>query len=113
MNETTTVQWEGRLGLRESDGSARRLDEALASGGAVTLDTRRVEVIDISHLQILIAAHRFATAAMRGLEIIAPSGGAVREALERSGIAAAKGHHLVWRGDAWIGIAPESDREAA
>lgn len=113
MTETTTIQWEGRLGLRESDASARRLGEALASGGSVAVDTRRVESVDISHLQILVAAHLFAAASARGLAIKAPAGGAVREALERSGIAAAQGHQLVWRDDAWVGIAPRSDREAA
>lgn len=88
MNEKreTTVKLEGVLGLRDAPGVNERLEGALGVGEAVVVDARELVEIDISILQLLIAARISAMNQGVELRLLAEDSGAVQGMLERIGL---------------------------
>ncbi|MBE7184357.1 MAG: hypothetical protein INR68_08140 [Methylobacterium mesophilicum] len=92
------------MSLRDSAEAARHLSEALSLHARTLVETDEVESVDASHLQILVGAHRMATAQNRQFAVTVPQGGALDAALVRSGIANALDARLVWDGRNWTGL---------
>ncbi|MGR2737865.1 STAS domain-containing protein [Billgrantia sp. Q4P2] len=80
------VKLQGSPSLRDTHEIRQRLMEALEAGNPVVLDVRDLAEVDISILQLLIAAR--ISAMHRGVELrlIAASEGIFQDALERFGL---------------------------
>lgn len=109
MARSAPESLEGDQSVREAGDLATRLRDKLEVG-PLTVETGRLSSIDAAGLQVLTAAHATARARGVSLRVMAPEGGALAQALARSGIAAASDLPLAWDGDAWIGFAPEETR---
>ncbi len=92
------------LTLREAPQILAQLQEALECDPPLLVDCSAVESADVGGLQLLVAAQKSAAARARPLRIRIPAGGAVAQALDSSGIAAAADARLLWDGDLWAGL---------
>ncbi|GGY08736.1 hypothetical protein GCM10007160_40170 [Litchfieldella qijiaojingensis] len=81
-----TVKLEGTLGLRNVQQVCRSLEEVLESGKTVAVDVREVVEVDISVLQLLIAARVSAMQRGAELRLVTARGDAVQTAMERAGL---------------------------
>jgi anti-anti-sigma regulatory factor len=113
MQTEREIRWSGHLTIRDGARSARDFLEALSTGTSVTVETSALESVDVSHLQILIAAHNFARGLGKSLSVAAEPGGALDAAMQRLGIADPLDAELVVAGTAWVGIALHDERAAA
>ena len=82
----TVVVLQGSLSLRDADEIRQRLEQSFESEGPVALDVRELVEVDISILQLIIAAR--ASAMHRGVELrlIKTDDGTFQDAWERFGL---------------------------
>ena len=113
MQAQQTICWKGHLTIREGARSARDFLEALSTGTKVTVDTSELRAVDVSHLQILVAAHNFARCLGKSLEVVAPPGGSLDAAMRGIGLSNPLDARLIHNGGAWAGIAFDGERDAA
>ncbi|RST85393.1 STAS domain-containing protein [Aquibium carbonis] len=113
MQAQRTICWKGHLTIREGARSARDFLEALSTGTEVTVDTSELRSVDVSHLQILVAAHNFARCLGKSLAVVAPPGGSLDMAMRSTGLSDPLDARLVHHDGAWAGIAFNGEREAA
>jgi len=113
MQARQTIRWTGHLTLREGARSARDFLEALSTSTEVTVDTTELQSVDVSHLQILVAAHKFARCLGKSLEVVAAPGGSLDEAIRKIGLSNPLDARLIHSGGAWAGIDFNDDRDAA
>lgn len=74
------------LTIRKAAVIHEQLQQALSGKEeAVTLDCRRAEEVDVSALQLIVAARKSAQILGRRLTLAAPAFGVLRDALERGG----------------------------
>lgn len=97
-----TIRLEGAQTIREAEGLALRLREALAAHDGVRVETQAVSAADVAVLQVMVAAHRTARRDGRTLSIEAASGGALEAALQAGGLAAPGVIRL--EAGAWTGL---------
>ena len=91
----------GELGLREADAIRDQLLDALRAHEAVEVDMTGLASLDMSIIQLLIAAQKLADGRSKGFQIIALSGGALQDAATRAGLLtqnAAAPFQVQWRG---------------
>lgn len=112
MHAPKVIRWKGQLTIRDGARSARDFLEALSTGTDVTVDTSELRSVDVCHLQILVAAHNFARCLGKRLDVSAAPGGALDEALNRTGLTNPLDASLVRSGASWTGIAFD-ERNAA
>lgn len=84
--------------------TAAALTTLLDGGEAITIDLREANAIDVSGLQLLIAAQRSAERMKKQLSILADRGGALEHALVRAGFLGADGAPRTAREQAWAGM---------
>jgi ABC-type transporter Mla MlaB component len=113
MQAQQTICWKGHLTIREGARSARDFLEALSTGAEVRVDTSELRSVDVSHLQILVAAHNFAHCLGRSLEVVAAPGGSLDEAMRSVGLSNPLDARLIHNDGAWAGIAFNEERDAA
>jgi anti-anti-sigma regulatory factor len=101
------------MGLREVAGLAAALTAALAAHPAVTLTAATLTEIDVSVLQVLVAARKSAVKAGKSLRFAAPPAGALRQTLVKAGFLGAGGEPLTPEGDFWVGPAAAAEGVAA
>ena len=89
-----------------------QLITAIAQNDAVVISAAKTATVDISVLQLLASAHRSAGAAGKPISLHAPRGGALQQALQRSGFVSPAGESLTREGDFWI-PSPAAKDEAA
>jgi len=94
----------GSVGLRDVTRIADQLQQALSSGGRVIVDCSGLVEVDLSIVQLLIAAQRAARASGAALSMGYPAEGALRALLQTAGFIAGDGHALTPDGELW-GIA--------
>jgi anti-anti-sigma regulatory factor len=84
--QETVVELQGSLSLRQAEEVRQRLGQALEAGQAVALDVRELTEVDISILQLIVAAR--VSAMHRGIELrlVKAEKGAFDEALEGFGL---------------------------
>jgi len=105
MHAQQVIRWKGQLTIRDGARSARDFLEALSTAAEVTVDTSELRSVDVCHLQILVAAHSFARCLGKRLEVVAAPGGALDEAMNRTGLSDPLDASLVRSGASWTGIA--------
>jgi ABC-type transporter Mla MlaB component len=76
----------GDLGLRDADTLRSELLDAICTRPIVDIDCSNLTGIDLSIVQILIAADRLAKGSGRTVRIIARQGGPLDNALSRAGL---------------------------
>ncbi len=113
MQARQTIRWKGHLSIRDGARSARDFLEALSTSTEVTVDTSELQSVDVSHLQILVAAHNFARCLGKSLEVVAAPGGSLDEAMRGVGLSNPLDARLIHNGGAWAGIAFNEQRDAA
>jgi len=82
------IALDGPLTIRTIADVRAALLEALAGHPAVQLDCTGAESVDLSFIQVVLAARLSAAQAGRQLALAAPADGALRAALEQGGLAA-------------------------
>jgi ABC-type transporter Mla MlaB component len=83
----------GELTIRTIEAIHAKLGDMLAQRTRIELDVKGATQVDISFIQLALAARRSAEASGKTLVWAAPAGGALREALIRGGfISAVSGH---------------------
>lgn len=93
----------GELGLRDADRVREQLLAALHEHAAVRIDTSGLTAIDISILQLLIAAQKMAKLHNQSFKISAKSEGPLRKAARRAGLLDCTGtapFEIQWKGGA-------------
>ena len=89
------VSFSGSMTIREADGVAKVLRQALEDQPEIILDCDQIEEADLTFLQLVIAARRSAGHVGKGFSLSAPPRGALLAALDRAGIRP-EGEHLFW-----------------
>lgn len=97
------VPLEGALGLRDAIALGDRFKDALANNAAVEVDAGKLQEVDISIVQLLIAAHKRALAVGRSFGLASAPDGALRQALERCGVLSPTGQCLTPETSLWHG----------
>jgi ABC-type transporter Mla MlaB component len=101
------IHIEGDLSIRNAPSLARELREALAAHAALAVDARALTSVDISIVQVLVAAHKTAQQQGRRLRVEGAGAGPLGEVLRRGGLVPETGaaaDRTLWDGDAWIGL---------
>lgn len=84
--DLTRLVFDGALGIRNIGAIHARLLQALAEQPALWIDCRAAESVDLSFVQLLLAARLCARRDGKTLQLAAPAGGALRTALARAGL---------------------------
>lgn len=95
------VEISGEAGLRSSRDIAAMLTDALANHSNVAVDVSKTASIDVTILQLLVAARKTALAAGKSLRLHAPAEGVLRQALINTGFVSADGRPLTPEGTFW------------
>jgi anti-anti-sigma regulatory factor len=85
-NDRLVVRLDGSLTLNRARDLHGALQEALGSGHPVVVDCADAAEVDVTFLQLLLAARRGADALGRSLSLGQPASGALRLALRRCGL---------------------------
>jgi anti-anti-sigma regulatory factor len=88
MHEPHRITLGGDLGLRETNAIREQLLDAFDMHTAVELDIRDLAGIDISIVQLLIAADKMAEARGHSFQVLAEANGPLRDAMARGGLLA-------------------------
>jgi|GEM_PF-961109 len=83
--KTERIAFSGSLTIRNAEAVRERLTAALAEGGRVVVDCTEAKEVDITFIQLLIAARRSAAQAGGDLVLARAAEGALLEALQRGG----------------------------
>ena len=86
MSNTYLIEVSGELGLRDAHAVRELLAQAMASHPAVEVHTGRLTAVDISIIQLLIAAQKSAAAQGTAFTIRAAANGPLRETMLRAGL---------------------------
>ena len=86
----THLKLSGRLTTPVSDDTRRALRTALEQGEKLVLDCSEASEVDVSFLQLLVAAKRAAERSHKTIAFSTPPQGALAEALRRCGFAQPK-----------------------
>jgi anti-anti-sigma regulatory factor len=85
-NDRLVVRLDGSLTLNRARDLHAGLQDALGSGNAVILDCAEASDVDVTFIQLLLAARRGADALGKSLSLAQPASGALRLALRRCGL---------------------------
>jgi ABC-type transporter Mla MlaB component len=99
-SDPADVVLDGALTVRTAAIVRDRLLAALAEHALVRVDCSAAESIDLSVLQLLLAARRSAAAAGKHVGLTAPAAGTLRGALEQAGLLPAAGADPFWTDEA-------------
>ena len=80
-----TVSLTGSLTIRTANSVRAQLLDAVAKGHAVTVDCSGADEVDLTFVQLLVAARASAGRAGGGLALTQPAGGALMAALRQGG----------------------------
>jgi anti-anti-sigma regulatory factor len=91
----------GSVGVRDAARLAAELQQALSGPVSVAIDCTNLADIDLSIVQLLVAAHKTATAAGKPLRLISPAGGPLAALLRQAGFIAADDRPHTPEGQFW------------
>jgi len=83
---TVVIGFSGAATIRHADEIAERLRQAFASSDRIEIDCTQVTEVDVTFLQLLIAAVKSAEASGKVLSLSAPVRGALLEAVSVCGV---------------------------
>ena len=89
------LDFAGAQTLRQAEETLEKLRGALAQASEVLLDCSRLDEVDLSFIQLVLAARRSADRDGKILGLIAPAKGALLKALDTAGILPS-GPHRFW-----------------
>src|SRR5690348_5058656 len=95
------LRYDDSLTLRKAEAIRSALAAALDKGGVVTIDCAAATEVDVSFIQLLLAARRSAAQRGASLALAAPATGALRAALERGGFLTAASKSRASDSDFW------------
>ena len=101
--QTRTITLRGELGLRDADAVREQLLDAFCAQMAVEVDAADLTAVDMSIVQVLLAAHKMAKERGQTFQIVAAVEGPLRGAISRAGLLAQSGDapfEIIWRGRA-------------
>jgi anti-anti-sigma regulatory factor len=97
------VVFDGALTIRTIETSQAKLSEALAQSAAVEIDCGAASEMDLSFVQLLLAARKAAIKSGKSFSLLNPATGVLREVLARGGLlpvdGAAGGDATFWRNE--------------
>lgn len=96
-----TIEISGDAGLRNAREVADRLLKAFAEHDQLVADLTSVSSIDVTILQLFVAARKSALASGKSLRLLAPADGVFRQALVKTGFVSADGRPLTPEGTFW------------
>jgi ABC-type transporter Mla MlaB component len=96
------IEISGDAGLRTAQDIAATLRQALADHDSLTIDTSAMTGVDLTTVQLLLAARKQALAAGKSLKLAAPASGALHQFLIQTGCLDAAGRPLTPDGDFWL-----------
>ena len=96
-----TLEITGDAGLRNAQDIATMLRQALANHSSITVVTNALTSIDVSTLQLLVAARKSALAAGKTMILRAPADGPLRRLLVQAGFIGADGQSKTPEGEFW------------
>jgi hypothetical protein len=97
--EFVAVEFSGELTLKTIAGAHERLGEALAGGAPVTAAVDADAVVDLSFVQLLLAARRTAREAGGEFALARPAAGGLLETLTRGGFVETADQRAFWLGE--------------
>ena len=98
QSDARRLPLDGALTVRTIGTTRDAVLDALAKHAAIEIDCTCADTIDLSLIQLLLAARRSAQAAGKRLTLVAPADGALRHALEQGGFLPAEGADPFWSG---------------
>lgn len=98
---TFKIALDGNLGLRDVTALTEQFREALAKHPGIVVTSAGLTGIDITVLQLLVAARKSALAAGKTLTLEAPEGGVLAQFLIKAGFVSPQGAPLTPEGDFW------------
>ena len=107
------VRLNGELSIRNCMAVAAELRAAIVEHQSVAIETNDLMSLDVSILQLLIAAHKAAERNGSSLRIQVVGGGALDRALKASGLAQPCDAVLVREGEFWTGVRADGGGLAA
>ena len=96
-----TISLDATSGLRDAEVLRERLIHALQTQHAVEIDAAGVRDIDISIIQLLIAARKTARNLGRSFRLAGPCNGVLADALVRGGFMSSSGECLIYDDAFW------------
>ena len=99
------VRLDGVLGIRSIEPLRRTLAEAIGSHPAVEIDCSGAESVDLSAIQLLLAARRSGQRAGNSVVLSVPLGPALESALRQGGFLASPGESAPAPDPFWLGAA--------
>ena len=93
---TTTIDIAGSADVRTITEFHQKLLQALQQNSAVRVKLDTAADVDLTFVQLVESARRFATAAGKDLALSAPAAAGVREILQRGGFLAAAADRMFW-----------------
>jgi len=91
LDASSPVRLQGPLNTSNCEETHRTIRDALEQRQSLILDCADAIEIDVSFLQILVAAQLSASRASKSISLAAPPGGALADALRRCGFAPVAG----------------------
>jgi ABC-type transporter Mla MlaB component len=91
----------GDLSLRQASRVCELLGDAVADHQNIEIDGADVTEVDVSSVQLLVAAFKSAQAAQKNFIVKFPAGGALDAVLQRVGLISPEGDPLSPECDAW------------
>jgi anti-anti-sigma regulatory factor len=92
----------GSVGVRDVARLAPELQHALSGPSPLAIDCTDLTDIDLSIVQLLVAAHKTAAATGKPLRLIAPAGGPLTALLRQAGFLTPDNRPLTPEGQFWI-----------
>lgn len=87
-DDVSVLVFDGALTVRNAAAQAVRLRNVLADGRVVALDLSGITDIDLSFIQLVLAARRSAAATGGAVTLAAPAEGLLKDVLKRAGLIA-------------------------
>lgn len=81
----TRIEFDGPATVRKADALHAKLSEALSQSDQIEIDTTATTEVDLSFVQLVLAARKSALAAGKRLTLSAPADGAMRDTLVLGG----------------------------
>ncbi len=97
-----SLQLTGELTLRQAGALHEQLSAAIAGYDQVDIDCAGISEIDISAVQLLVAAAKSAEAAGKSMSVRFPEGGALDTVLRRAGFISQDGQSLAAAHGPWL-----------
>jgi hypothetical protein len=110
---THLIKISGDAGLRNAQDIAASLRQALADHDSVAVETDAMIGVDITTIQLLLAARKQALASRKTLLLAAPAAGALRQFLIEIGCLDTGGRPLTADGDFWVHSTSKHQSKAA